>query len=204
MAFRREDRAGRKEIELPTFIDVVFLLLIFFLLTYSPVKPEKGEAALQLTLPVAKGLEKVRLSEKLQTMLIEVLPVNAKDLSQGYKVSVLLPFQDYSVLTPGPRFITLAKAREYARQYNREGLLPPNYAELPEKKFLDLDVIKMLDREIDRYVRYRFRTPKPTNRIEIRADASVKFRLINFILTKCSSYEDLVPMIVFRTMYQKE
>jgi len=204
MAFRRTELAGTKELELPTFIDVVFLLLIFFLLTYSPVSPKKGEAALQLTLPVAKGMEKVRLSEQLQTMLIEVLPVNAKDLSQGYQVSVLLPFQDYSILATRPRTITVAKAREYAKIYHRQGFLPANYAVISKREFKKLDVVKMLDREIDKYVRYRFRIPKPTNRIEIRADASVKFRLINFILTKCSSYEDLVPMIVFRTMYQKE
>lgn len=202
MAFRRTEIA--KSIELPTFIDVIFLLLIFFLLTYSPVPPQKGQSTLQLTLPIAKGLEKVQLSERLQTMMVEVFPLKAKDLTQGYRVNVLLPFEDYSVVEVRPRVITISKAREYAQRYGRMAILPANYAAIPDKDFLELDAIKMLDRELERYVEYRFKTPKPTNRIEIRADATIKFRLIGHILEKCSSFGDLVPMVVFRTMYGGE
>ncbi len=202
MPFRRNET--KKELELPTFIDVIFLLLIFFLLTYSPVPPQKGEAGLQLGLPVAEGLTKVQLSEKLETLLIEINPVNAKKPELGYSVAVLLPFEDYDVVRLRPMAITLGKAREFARKYGRVQILPPDYVTVNDEEFNKLPAVRLIDDQLDRYVQTKFRVPKPTNHIEIRADKSIKFRIINHILNKCSSYEDLIPAIVFRTMYEKE
>ena len=74
MAFRKFEL--KKEFELPTFIDVIFLLLIFFLLTYSPIPPVVGQASLELNLPIAEGSTLVNQNEKIETLMVEVLLIS--------------------------------------------------------------------------------------------------------------------------------
>lgn len=199
MAFRRFE--SQKDLELPTFIDIIFLLLIFFLLTYSPVQPKKGESALELTLPFAEGQFKVNPSERVETLVIEILPAPESDSLNAYIVHVLLPFREYGYIQLRKKGITLGEARRFAREYNRYAYVPYGYERLPQQKFRNLDAVKLIDTQLERFARERLRVPKPTNNIEIRADRSVKFRLINHILTKCSELGDLIPVIIFRTMF---
>ena len=200
MAFRRAEE--RKDFELPTFIDIIFLLLIFFLLTYSPVPPKVGQSTLELNLPNAEGAAKVNQSEKLETMMIEIMPVNKEKPQEGLQVSVLLPFENYDLEKAGA--VKYKDAKTFAKIYQREAVLPANYVTLNKSTFLALPAVKLINDQLDRYVQEKFRISKLTNRIEIRADRSVSFRIINFIIEKCSSYEDLIPSLVFRTMFRQE
>lgn len=200
MAFPKAE--VQKDIELPTFIDIIFLLLIFFLLTYSPIPPSVGQASLELNLPIAEGATKVNPSEKLETLMVEILPVNKEKPEEGYWVSVLLPFEDFGIDREIP--LSYQQAKIFARTYNRQKILPANYVSLRKQEFLDLPAVQMIAEQLDRYVNRKLRVPKITNRIEIRADKEVTFRIINFVIEKCSSYGDLIPSLVFRTMYQKE
>ena len=200
MAFRKIEL--KKEFELPTFIDVIFLLLIFFLLTYSPIPPVVGQASLELNLPIAEGSTLVNQNEKLETMMIEVLQVNKDNPEMGYNVTVLLPFEEYGLDRGIP--ISYQQAKNFAGIYQRQSILPANYTELNTAQFRNLPAVKLIDEQLDRYVERKFRVANITNRIEIRADKEVTFKIVNFIITKCSSYGDLVPSLIFRTMFQKE
>jgi len=200
MAFHKIER--RRDLELPTFIDVIFLLLIFFLLTYSPVPPVVGQASLELNLPIAEGTSQVNPNEKLETLMIEIIPVNKEQLELGFNVSVLLPFEDYGM----DRGVDLSyqQAQVFASRYQRQSLLPGDYTDLRDSEFLRLPAVELIDDHLGRFVSRRFRVAKATNRIEIRADKDVTFRIINFVIEKCSSYGDLVPSLIFRTMFEKE
>jgi biopolymer transport protein ExbD len=200
MAFRRIEAS--KDLELPTLIDIIFLLLIFFLLTYSPVPPKVGQSVVELNLPEAEGATLVNQNEELETMMIEILPLNKDDLSSGFQVSVLLPFEDFGIDRDVK--VNYNQAKLFAKTYQREAILPIDYASLNQKEFLDLPAVKLINEQLERYVERKFRVPRITNRIEIRANKEVTFKIINFIITKCASYEDLIPSLIFRTMYIKE
>ncbi len=199
MPFRKSDI--RKEIELPTFIDIVFLLLIFFIVTFSPIAPKVGEAELELKLPIAEGAGEVDSSEPLETILIEILPLKSEEDQEGYRVSVLLPFENYSNQRGG---ITFREAKNFAVQYKRQAFLPLDVSKLSDREYTRLPAIQLINDQIDQYTASKFRIPRPTNRIDIRADQRVQFRVINTIMEKCSSFGDLVPSLVFRTKFKKE
>lgn len=199
MSFRKT--SSTPDIDLPTFIDVVFLLLIFFLVTYSPVPPKTGEEELDLNLPVAEGSSQVNENEPLETMLIEIMPLKEmEDQEPGFRLMVLLPFESF---TRSQRDgLTYREARDFSIQQQRVAVLPVDVSTLSEREFSRLPAIQLLDDQIDRYVRTKFRVPRPSNRIDIRADESVQFRLIGFIMEKCSSFEDLIPSMIFRTKFK--
>ncbi len=200
MPFRRRESA--KDLDLPTLIDVVFLLLIFFLVTYSSVPPRDGHATQELKLPVAEGAARVNQNELLETMLIEIVPVNPKQPQLGYQVSVLWPFEALGTEREMP--VTYQQAKNFAQRSQRLAALPVNYTSLSKVEFEDLPAVRLISAQLDQYVSRKFRIARATNRIEIRAETGVTFRIINFIIEKTSSYGDLVPSLVFRTMYQKE
>ena len=200
MPFRRQE--SPKDLDLPTFIDIVFLLLIFFLVTYSSAPPREGHSTLELNLPMAEGSVQANQNEILETLMIEIMPVNPEQPQLGYLVLVLLPFEDFSIGKEMP--VTYQQAKSYAQLYQRQSVLPVNYTTLSAAQFLAQPAVKLIDEQLSRYVTNKFRVARATNRIEIRAEKSVTFRIINFIIEKISSYEDLIPSLVFRTMYQKE
>jgi biopolymer transport protein ExbD len=200
MVFRKTGPG--KDIELPTFIDVVFLLLIFFLVSYSPITPKKGQEELELSLPTAQGAGEVNANEPLETMLIEIVPLKSEENKEDYEVWVLLPFESYSNSQKGR--VTYRDAKTFSMQFQRTAVLPKDVAALNEADFLRLPAIQLMNDQIDSYVTSQFRIPHPTNRIDIRADEDVQFRIIDFIMDKCSSYEDLVPSMVFRTRFKVE
>ncbi|MCH8124894.1 biopolymer transporter ExbD [candidate division KSB1 bacterium] len=199
MTFRKS--STQKEIELPTFIDIVFLLLIFFIVSFSPVAPKVGEAELELNLPVAEGAGQVESDELLETILIEILPLKEEEKMIGFRVSVLLPFENYASQRGR---LTYRDAKSYAIQYQRQADLPLDVSKLSDREFSRLPAIQLLNDQIDRYVASKFRVPRPSNRIDIRADQEVQFRVINAVMEKCSSYDDLIPSLVFRTKFKRE
>lgn len=200
MAFRKIESA--KDLDLPTFIDIIFLLLIFFLLTYSPVPPKVGQSILELNLPQAEGSTKVSQNEQLETLMVEIISVNKEDPTAGFQVSVLLPFEDFGIDREIP--VTYRQAKIFSKTYQREEILPSDYYKLSKNDFLSLPAVKLINDQINKYVQQRFRIPKITNRIEIRANKDVTFKIINFVIEKCSSYDDLIPSLIFRTMFQQE
>ena len=160
MAFRRIE--ARKDFELPTFIDIIFLLLIFFLLTYSPVPPKVGQSTLELNLPEAAGTAKVNQNEKLETMMIEIMPVNKEKPEMGLQVSVLLPFENYDMEKAGA--VAYKDAKKFAKTYQREDVLPTEYVTLGKSEFMNLPAVKLINDQLDRYVQEKFRIAKLTNR----------------------------------------
>lgn len=200
MAFRK--KKSQQEVELPTFIDIVFLLLIFFIVSFSPIPPKEGEAQLDLQLPTAQGAGEVDSSQPLETLLIEIIPQKSDEGElQGFQVSILLPFESYANQRGG---ITFQEAKSFAIQYNRQAFLPLNASSLNPREFSRVPGIQLINDQIDQYVLTKYRAPRPSNRIDIRADHQVHFSIINFIMEKCSSFDDLVPSLVFRTKYKRE
>lgn len=63
MNFRARSRRDETTIELTPLIDVVFLLLIFFLITTSFVKPEEADRSAQIPVNLPSGVSGKAISE---------------------------------------------------------------------------------------------------------------------------------------------
>ncbi len=63
MNFRNRDRRDETTIELTPLIDVVFLLLIFFLITTSFVRPEQQESSAQIPVNLPSGVSGKAISD---------------------------------------------------------------------------------------------------------------------------------------------
>ena len=134
--------------------------------------------------------------------MVEIAPMNIDDPTAGFQVSVLLPFEDFGIDREVP--VTYRQAKVFSQNYQREEVLPSDYYKLSRNDFLNLPAVKLINDQIDQYAQQKFRIAKLTNRIEIRANKDVTFKIINFVIEKCSSYDDLIPSLIFRTMFQQE
>ena len=82
MSFKKHEEP--KELELPSFIDMVFLLLIFFMATLnlsssSEPSPKSGPPLRSITLPEAEGETKVNGDKALKNLLILIEHKDLKD-----------------------------------------------------------------------------------------------------------------------------
>ena len=62
----------------------------------------------------------------------------------------------------------------------------------------------MIARAIEEHKEVYFFEPNPTNAIEIRAVKDTEFRIINFIMERCSAYGDTIPRLMLRTLTGRE
>lgn len=198
VAFQKKEEI--KSLELPTLIDVVFLLLIFFLVTISLLRPGlpspiPGPPRKPFDLPEAKGSKIVGEKEILETLLIQIERKNEKDLLGPKLVYILWPSIQNST--------TLEQARAKAKEDSLFAEFAPNLLKMSDQEFAISSPCSLIARSIKDYKDLAFKEPSLSNFIEIRAIKDTEFRIINFVMQQCSAYEDTIPKLVFRTLSEK-
>jgi hypothetical protein len=195
MPFKKSE--DKRQLELPTLIDVVFLLLIFFLVTFSVSAPGSktvlpGQQAELPNLPEAEGYDFINQNEVLETLLIQVSHEDIKDATSPKIVYVLWPSVKDS-LNVQKAFM---KAKTDSSAFRA---FPADFLAMNEKEFKNCPPCSLIAAHIDSFKKQHFSEPNPSNHIEMRAEKDIEFRIVNHIMDRCSAYGDTIPRLVFRT-----
>jgi biopolymer transport protein ExbD len=193
MAFQRDD--DKKGLSLPGLIDIIFLLLIFSLVTLSVSESNvdtevPGKNIRDIDLPETKTWKTDEVPETLNTLMFQI--EHADTTSSQKVVYILKPSKNGSV--------KIHQAREIAMRDSIFAKFPQNFLDMDNQEFSNTRACQMIKNEIIVYKDNHFFEPKPTNSIEIRAVWDTEFRIVNFILETCSALGDTIPRINVRTM----
>ncbi|MFQ5708982.1 MAG: biopolymer transporter ExbD [bacterium] len=190
MAFKRTD--DFRDFELTSLIDIVFLLLIFFLIFFAiSLAGETSETNVfsDLVLPRISGDNATIQEDLIENLVIQISPDTAT--RPPSKVAyVLWPTFDDTVQ------ISRGRALEIATLDSTFAQFPPGYLMLPEEEFVNTQACTLIANSLDRYIRNSSRSSKLE--VEIRAEQSTEFRILGFILDRCSAYQDTIPQLSIR------
>ena len=197
MAFQKKEEM--RGMDLPSLIDVVFLLLIFFLVTMqfsveASSTKQKGAKPPDVQLPHARGAEDVPSDDVLSTLLFQIQYVVKGDSSSPRIVYVLQPSDEEK--------ITRSEAMQIAKKDSMFAEFPRNFLKLSDNQFKKTRACQLISDAIYNYKEEHFHRPSLENTVEIRAEKEVEFRIINFIMQECSTYKDTIPRVIFRTLAQ--
>lgn len=201
MAFQREDT--RKGLSLPGMIDIIFLLLIFSLVTLSVSQttdePRKqGKEGSDFKLPMTTSRQTAQLEPYIRTLIYQIEPVRKEDGDAPAPKRVL-------VLSPaGSDSITISEARNRALRDSVFADFPQDVLSLTDRQFERTDACRLIRTSLDSYKRRAFREPDLSNTIQIRAAEDTEFRIVNYIFTRCSAYGDTIPNIALHALAGKE
>lgn len=199
MPFKHNDE--RKGLSLPGMIDIIFLLLVFSLVTLSVsqanVEAEKrGEEGVESDLPKTASANTQELEERIRTLVFEVDYTDKEDHRSPKIVYILKPSKGDS--------LTFAEAKQIARRDSLFSEFPQNFLALSDQAFGQTSDCRLIRQSLHDYKEEHFFEPGPTNSIEIRAVRETEFRIINYILGCCSAYGDTIPDIAMHTLTQRE
>lgn len=183
-------------LEITSLIDVVFLLLIFFLVSFAfsltgTVSESKDYSVIDLPkteteLPVIK-------EDRLENLLVQIV-----DDTTGNGRSRIA-----YVLWPSfrkNRGISRSQALQIAREDSTFAAFPEDFLNLTTEEFHAVQACTLISNSIARYVAKRnLFMPKVKPIIEVRAERNTEFKILNFIMQQASSYEDRIPQIIIRT-----
>ncbi|HEX9933797.1 MAG TPA: hypothetical protein VGB38_01270 [bacterium] len=191
MAFIK--RHEHKELNLPSLIDLCFLLIIFSLVTLPITKARvetghKGQKGMESRLPTTRLTTLENADYVLKTLLFEVGTSDPKDEKSPRIVYALVP--------NGKDSLTFQDAMEKAVRDSMFAEFPDGYARLDQARFLRLKGCRMIRDEIARYKSAHFLKPSYSNTVEIRAARDTEFRLIHYIMEVCAAYGDTIPRVV--------
>jgi hypothetical protein len=196
MAFKRKKE--QKELNLPSLIDVVFLLLIYSLVTIPIERSEstseqKTSASAQnaLNLPFVPSRKAVDIGPVFRSFLIQIENTAPDDPKSDKTVYVL---------NPSVRDSTIGQARETALRDSTFARFPENFLQMSDAEFSRTKACMLIREQIRRLAKRLSRTAEASNRIEIRAVRNTEFRIVNFIMKECSAYGDSIPAIAVRTL----
>jgi len=195
MAFVRNEE--KKGLSLPGLIDIIFLLLIFSLVTLSvsqtKVETQKsGDRDFDFDLPETESRETEEVEEVLQTLLFQVEHVDPSDLESPKILFVLQPSVRHS--------LTLQEAKLRAIEDSLFAVFPENFLDLSSWEFAQTPPCRLIRWAIRQHKDAHFLEPNPTHAIEIRAGKDTEFRIVNFIMEQCSAYGDTIPRLMLRTL----
>ena len=200
MAFSHDDE--KKGISLPGLIDIVFLLLIFSLVTLSvsnaPISERTaGEKEIHFNLPKTASQSTSDAGTVLRTLCFQIEYLDAES-SGGPKVAY--------ALWPSVRdSITVEEARFRAQQDSlKMAVIPEGIVSMNPQDFERTDFCRMISRNIEEYKARYFNEPRQENSIEIRAERDTEFGLINYILVYAGAFGDTIPSFVVRTLSGRE
>jgi len=199
MAFQRQEY--KKGLSLPGLIDIIFLLLIFSLVTLSFSKEsveakKRGDKQVDFDLPEAQAAETLETEDVLTTLLFQIENKDPKDPSSPRILYVLHPAVHDSVV--------IDEAKEKAISDSLFDEFPSNFLQLSDRAFSRIRACRLISQSIYDYKNEHFFDPSPTNSIEVRAVKTTEFRIINYIMEACSAYGDTIPGFVFRTLSGQE
>jgi len=199
MSFHK--RNEKKGLSLPGLIDIIFLLLIFSLVTLSisEAKVEtkrRGDRGVEFDLPESRTKDTEEVDRLLQTLLFQIDYLDPKNKSGPKAVWVLKPSLHDSLSLEGARLI--AQRDSLYRPF------PGNFLELSDREFRRSPACQIIRESIREYKDQNFFKPDLSNAIEVRAIKDTEFRIVNYILELCSAYGDTIPRVVLRTLTAKE
>jgi hypothetical protein len=194
MAFLR--KREQKELNLPSLIDVVFLLLIYSLLTIpieksetSTANPADAKSRQEVNLPFVKSRKVVEI-DPIPDFLVQIDNENPQDPGSGRS---------------SPSSNLQRRTRRWGRRWKRPagfGLrrFPADFLALSEREFSQTRACRLIRDEIRRFERGRLPRKDVSKRIEIRAVKNTEFRIVNAILRECSAFGDTLPAVAVRTL----
>ncbi len=194
---KRKKKQDKIAIELTGLIDIVFLLLIFFLVSFAfslagDVSDSKSYADLEL--PKTRTELSAIEEDILENLMIQIVPD-----TNNYYVSktayILWPSYNDSVK------ITRVQALNRAITDSTFAAFPPDILELSYQEFQNLPPCTLITNSIKRYIDLeKFNRGNTRPLIEMRAERNTEFQILSFIMDQCSSYNDIIPQIVIRTV----
>jgi len=194
MAFKRQDNP--RELELTSLIDIVFLLLIFFLVSFAfSLGGDLSHSASfpDLDLPAAASQSPLIGEDQLQHLMIQVMTDTANGSTFRTVYIVWPAASDTLPLTRTQAFEITLRDSTFAR-------LPGNFMKLPRAEFAQTEACSMITAAIARYLAARkSQFGRRTTTVEVRADQNMEFRILDFVMAQCSRYDDDIPQIIIRT-----
>ncbi|MFO7890260.1 MAG: biopolymer transporter ExbD [bacterium] len=193
MSFKKD--YPKKGISLPGMIDMIFLLLIFSLVTLSYTNPDishhaGGQPIKRLDLPAINSNLTEEKDIILTTLMFEVKFVE-DDITNPRVLYVLLPSGDTT---------KYSHAKREAIEDARCDTFPDNFLNLNDNAFASLSACQLIRESINDYKKAHFLKPNLNNSVEIRADRNIEFRIFNYILDQCSAYGDTIPRVITRSL----
>lgn len=195
MAFKRDAPPERNE--LTSLIDIVFLLLIFFLISFSfslTADVTESKVYSEIELPKTNTDLPVIRDDRLKNLMLQIVPDTTGGVDTR-KIFVLWPsYSDTTSVTRGQAFRKALEDSTFAT-------LPEFFLFLRDAEFGNLPASRLISQSIAKYVEdekfYRGNT-RPI--VEVRAEKNTEFRIISYIMDQCSAYKDAVPQIIIRTV----
>ena len=195
MAFDRKEE--KKGISLPGLIDIIFLLLIFSVATFSytdsSVHSESQQGGdFDLELPETGLTDTFVADDVLQTLMFQVEHTDAENPFSPKVVYILWPVWEDS--------LTLAGAKQKAQEDSLFAVFPQGFLGMSDQEFVRTQPCTLIHWALRTYKNAYFEEPNYANTIEIRAVKDTEFRIIKFILEECSAYGDTIPRFTLRTL----
>ena len=193
MAFKKD--YIRRGLSLPGMIDIIFLLLIFSLVTLSSSNPDvsqykEGEQSVQIDLPIINSNLTEKRDNILTTLMFELKFID-DNINNPRVVYYLLPSGDTT---------TYQIAKQKAIENAQCDTFPDNFLSLSDYAFESLSACQSIRKAIKDYKNAHFVEPNFNNSVEIRADRNLEFRIFNYILDQCSAYGDTIPRVISRSL----
>jgi hypothetical protein len=196
MAFKREKK-NLRVIELTSLIDVVFLLLIFFLISFAfsmAGSATDSRIYSEMELPKTETELPILTDDILENLMIQIGPdTTAGVLSR--RVHVLWPSYDDTLK------YSRTQAFSNSVRDSTFSVFPPQYLVYTADELGRVPAANLIRRSLSEYVdkERRFnRNSRPV--VEVRAEHTTEFKLINFVMQECSVYNDQIPRVVIRTV----
>jgi len=195
MAFKKQNELH--DLEFPSLIDVIFLLLIFFLVTMqfsitTDTAHQTSTKPPDIQLPLAEGSENVAMDDIISTLLFQIQYKEKNNPNSPRLVYVLEPFNGDSI-SRGEAFMIAKRDSLFAE-------FPQNFLKMKDQEFKNTTACRLISNAIFQYKAEHFHKPSIENTVEIRAEANVEFKIINYIMQECSAYKDTIPRVIFRTL----
>lgn len=194
MAFKKHNNSHH-ELELPSLIDVVFLLLIFFLVVVafamSRMEVAGGTTQSDLDLPRAATDIPVEGQDVLENLLIQIEQHVTDGPNPTIRNVVYILRPSFNAAQP----VTRQQAYETALL---AGDSISYTQEPPVDDFAQTAVSLLITQSIADYVTEAYANGRRPI-IEIRAEREVEFRIIRHIMDCAAAHEDRIPQVMFRT-----
>jgi biopolymer transport protein ExbD len=185
----------QKELNLPSLIDVVFLLLIYSLVTIPMERTKSAAEQAQgakapLALPFVSARHTVDVDPVLRTLVFQVENAVPDDPASARVLTVL---------KPSSRDSTIDQAYAAARRDSAFAAFPDGFLALDDSAFARTEACRLVRRAL-REAKEEAGPASLANRIEIRAVRHTEFRIVNFIMSECGVSGDQIPSIAVRTL----
>jgi hypothetical protein len=189
----------KKGLSLPSLIDIIFLLLIFFMLTINISSIPGGDYPLDyFDLPKVRISQLDQASKVLQTLMIQI--EHEKNNESTEEPGSSSPLVVYALWPDEREPITISTARAYAQEHGKFAYLVDETTRRSNPDIPDISAEDFIKREIEQYAGMHFNVPGDSNSyvIDVRAVNETTFKTINHILNVCSELDIPIKRINIR------